>query len=227
MRTSLSKNTSPSPISSAGSILPPWSGMGGPRRERLPSRPSIRRRWRIRARRGLLLWIQPVSVCRCSLFQDRGQRLSQTRDGIAIAFTGWLFAAAADGLPAVVEDGMSRRSGSESTEPLAGRRVRSRTAKSSRISRHVAKSRCAGEWGGWGRLSEDGLGQHSPVSSEDPLGRRTTQLYRTEIGLLRRARSARSGVGIARRLREPSGPKTNVESGQQMHVVDQIRDPDR
>src|SRR5467141_564103 len=45
------------------------------------------------------------------------------------------------------------------------------TAKASRISRPAVKSRCAYEWGGWGRLSVDGLGQHSPVRSEDPWGR--------------------------------------------------------
>jgi hypothetical protein len=89
-------------------------------------------------------------------------------EGLRCRRRNWV--CAADGLPAVVEDCMSRRSGSESTEPLAGRRVRSRTAKAARISRHAAKSRCAGEWGGWGRLSEDGLGQHNPVSSEDPWG---------------------------------------------------------
>ena len=43
---------------------------------------------------------------------------------------------------------------------------RSRTAKASRISRPAVKSRCAGEGGGGGRLSEDGLGQHHP----DPSG---------------------------------------------------------
>ena len=32
------------------------------------------------------------------------------------------------------------------------------------------KSRCAGEWGGWGRLSEDGPGQHNPDPSEGPWG---------------------------------------------------------
>ena len=47
---------------------------------------------------------------------------------------------------------------------------RSRTAKASRISRHAAKSRCAREWGGWGRLSEDGPGQHNPDPSEGPWG---------------------------------------------------------
>jgi hypothetical protein len=47
---------------------------------------------------------------------------------------------------------------------------RSRTAKASRISRFAVKSRCAREWGGWGRLSDDGPGQHNPVSSEGPWG---------------------------------------------------------
>src|SRR3954452_5183355 len=47
---------------------------------------------------------------------------------------------------------------------------RSRTAKASRISRPAVKSRCAGEWGGWGRLSEDGPGQHNPDPSEGPWG---------------------------------------------------------
>jgi hypothetical protein len=44
-------------------------------------------------------------------------------------------------------EGMS----SESAEPLAGRRGAPRPAKASRISRSAAKSRCACEWGGWGR----------------------------------------------------------------------------
>ena len=47
---------------------------------------------------------------------------------------------------------------------------RSRTAKASRRSRPAVKSRCAGEWGGWGRLSEDGPGQHNPDPSEGPWG---------------------------------------------------------
>ena len=51
---------------------------------------------------------------------------------------------------------------------------RSRTAKVSRISRRAAKSRCACERGGWGRLSDDGSGQHNPASSEDPWGRWST-----------------------------------------------------
>ena len=40
----------------------------------------------------------------------------------------------------------------------------------SRISRHAAKSRCAHEWDGWGRLSDDGPGHYNPDPSEDPWG---------------------------------------------------------
>ena len=46
-----------------------------------------------------------------------------------------------------------------------------RTAKAPRISRSAAKSRCACEWGGWGRLSVDGPGHYNPARSEDPWGR--------------------------------------------------------
>ena len=48
---------------------------------------------------------------------------------------------------------------------------RSRTAKASRISRRAVKSRCACEWGGWGRLSDDGPGHYNPDPSEGPWGR--------------------------------------------------------
>jgi hypothetical protein len=61
-------------------------------------------------------------------------------------------------LPGVVEDGMSRRMGSESVEPLGGRLGVVCTAKASGISRIAVKSGCACEWGGWGRLSVDGPG---------------------------------------------------------------------
>ena len=43
------------------------------------------------------------------------------------------------------------------------------TAKASPISRETVKWGCAREWGGWGRLSEDGPGQHNPDRSEGPL----------------------------------------------------------
>ena len=55
--------------------------------------------------------------------------------------------------------------------PRAARR--SRTAKASRITDCVGKSRRACEWDGWGRLSGDGPGQNNPDRSEDPWGRAT------------------------------------------------------
>jgi hypothetical protein len=48
------------------------------------------------------------------------------------------------------------------------------TAKASRISRRAVKSRCACEWGRWGRLSVDGSGQNNPNRSEGPWGRAAT-----------------------------------------------------
>ncbi len=50
----------------------------------------------------------------------------------------------------------------------------------SRISRQAAKSGCAREWGGWGRLSDDGPGQHNPDRSEGPWGRAVGSA-RTEV----------------------------------------------
>jgi hypothetical protein len=40
-----------------------------------------------------------------------------------------------------------------------------------RINRSAAKSRCAGEWGAWGRLSDDGPGHYNPDRSEGPWGK--------------------------------------------------------
>src|ERR1700751_6316854 len=61
-------------------------------------------------------------------------------------------------LPGVVEDGMSGKNGQQKPGTARGSPRRSRTAKASHISRHAVKSRCAREWGGWGRLSDDGPG---------------------------------------------------------------------
>src|SRR5260370_42401709 len=58
------------------------------------------------------------------------------------------------------------------------RHMRICTAKASRISRETVKSGCACEWGGWGRLSEDGPGQHNPDRSEGPWGRAADPLAR-------------------------------------------------
>ena len=52
------------------------------------------------------------------------------------------------------------------------------TARASGISRESVKSGCAREWGGWGRLSEDGPGQHNPDRSEGPWGRAADPLAR-------------------------------------------------
>src|SRR5713226_2206038 len=73
-------------------------------------------------------------------------------------------------LPEVGEDGMSGRNVQRKLGTTRGSPRRSRTAKASRISRHAVKSRCAREWGGWGRLSDDGPGHYNPNPSEGPWG---------------------------------------------------------
>ena len=73
-------------------------------------------------------------------------------------------------LPEVREGGMSGRNEQRKPGTTRGSPRRSRTAKASRISRHAAKSRCAHEWDGWGRLSDDGPGHYNPDPSEDPWG---------------------------------------------------------
>lgn len=73
-------------------------------------------------------------------------------------------------LPGVIENGMPGRSGQRKPGTTRGSPRRPRTAKASRISHLAAKSRCACGWGGWGRLSDDGPGQHNPDPSEDPWG---------------------------------------------------------
>src|ERR1700693_4529737 len=75
------------------------------------------------------------------------------------------------GLPGVGEDGMPGRNAQRKLGTTRGSPRRSRTAKASRISRHAVKSRCAREWGGWGRLSDDGPGHYNPDPSEGPWGR--------------------------------------------------------
>ena len=73
-------------------------------------------------------------------------------------------------LPGVREGGMSGRNVQRKPGTTRGSPRRSRTAKASRISRHAVKSRCAHEWGGWGRLSDHGPRQHNSNPSEDPWG---------------------------------------------------------
>ena len=74
------------------------------------------------------------------------------------------------GRPGVGEGGMSGRNEQRKPGTTRGSPRRSRTAKASRISRHAVKSRCACEWGGWGRLSDDGPGHYNPDLSEGPWG---------------------------------------------------------
>jgi hypothetical protein len=73
-------------------------------------------------------------------------------------------------LPGVREGGMSGRNERRKPGTTRGSPRRSRTAKASRISRRAVKSRCACEWDGWGRLSDDGPGHYNPDLSEDPWG---------------------------------------------------------
>jgi hypothetical protein len=73
-------------------------------------------------------------------------------------------------LPGVREGGMSGRNEQRKLGTTRGSPRRSCTAKASRISRRAVKSRCAHEWGGWGRLSDDGPGQNNPDPSEGPWG---------------------------------------------------------
>jgi hypothetical protein len=69
-----------------------------------------------------------------------------------------------------------QRTINESSEPLAGRLGSKRgTARAARISHRVVKSRCAGKWGAWGRLSDEGPGQNNPDRSEGPWGKAARQ----------------------------------------------------
>src|SRR5467141_2683664 len=80
-------------------------------------------------------------------------------------------------LPGVIEDGMPGWNVQRKPGTTRGSLRRSRTAKASRISRHAVKSRCAREWDGWGRISDDGSGHYNPDLSEGPLGRRSNDLH--------------------------------------------------
>ena len=76
--------------------------------------------------------------------------------------------------PGILEYNMQRRNNQRkpgTTRWSPRRRAVGRTARTSRINRAAAKSRCAGEWGGWGRLSDDGPGHYNPDRSEGPRGK--------------------------------------------------------
>jgi hypothetical protein len=75
--------------------------------------------------------------------------------------------------PGSVEDGMPGRN--EQRKPGTTRGSPRALPHSEGIAykRYATKSRCAREWGGWGRLSDDGPGQHNLVRSEGPRSRAT------------------------------------------------------
>jgi hypothetical protein len=102
---------------------------------------------------------------------------------------GWMQSADS---PGTYEDGRVSRNECESSEPLAGwlGRPLVGTAKAPHITCRAGKLWRAGEWGGWGRISDDGPGQHNPDRSEGPWGR-------AEKPLARRRRATR----VAPRLR--------------------------
>jgi hypothetical protein len=89
---------------------------------------------------------------------------------------------------------VQRKRGTTSRSPR-----RARTARASRISRRAAKSRCACEWGGWGRISVDGPRQNNSDRSEDPWGRA--------------AKSARTAVLKARHVPRHSTGCTTRQAG--------------
>jgi hypothetical protein len=78
---------------------------------------------------------------------------------------------AAPEFPGVVEGGMPRRNAQRKPGTTRGSPRPWGTAQALRISRHAVKSRCAREWGGWGRLSVEGPRQHNLDRSEGPWGR--------------------------------------------------------
>ena len=123
-----------------------------------------------------------------------------------------------EGFSGVLEDDMPRRNRQRKPGTTRGSPRRSRTAKAARINRYAAKSCCACEWDGWGRLSEDGSGQNNPNPSEDPWGRATVvactavcdriqppDLDQTELGITK----AHEGRRQTERRDEHAGSRLN------------------
>src|SRR5215831_6133437 len=112
-------------------------------------------------------------------------------------------------LPGVVGGGMPGRNGQRKTGTARGWPRRSRTAEASHISRSAMKLGCAREWGGWGRLSDDGR-DSKPDRSEGPWGRwvipprggAVHRVNRSDFGRInaeaRRAKTNRMSVSVCR-----------------------------
>src|SRR5215510_6487335 len=108
---------------------------------------------------------------------------------------------------------MPRKNGQRKPGTTRGSPRRSRTAKALRISRHAVKSRCARGWGGWGRLSDDGLRQQNSSQSEDPLGRRMYAGSSLKLAMFGKAPSERSALQPYRgkpAVRNDRGDRGNV-----------------
>lgn len=84
----------------------------------------------------------------------------------------------ADELSGVSEDDMPRRSRQRKLGTTGGSPRRSRTARASGISLKDGEVPMCRQWGGWGRLSDEGTGQNNPSRSEDPWGRAARPLER-------------------------------------------------
>jgi len=78
---------------------------------------------------------------------------------------------ATDGHSGVIESDMSRRNEQQKHGTTQGSPRLTGTAKALRITGPAGKSRRAQEWGGWGRLSDDGEGHYNPHRSEGPWGK--------------------------------------------------------
>jgi hypothetical protein len=78
---------------------------------------------------------------------------------------------AAEELPVVAEDDMSIENSQRKRGTSGGSPRQKCTARASRISRNAVKSGCAHQWGGWGRVSDEGPRQHNSDRSEGPWGK--------------------------------------------------------
>ena len=102
-----------------------------------------------------------------------------------------------------------RKEWQQKTGTARGWPRRSRTAEASHISRSAMKLGCAREWGGWGRLSDDGR-DSKPDRSEGPWGRwvipprggAVHRVNRSDFGRInaeaRRAKTNRMSVSVCR-----------------------------
>jgi hypothetical protein len=114
---------------------------------------------------------------------------------------------------------MSGRNEQRKLGTTRGSPRRSRTAKASRISRRAVKSRCACEWGGWGRLSVDGPGQHNPTSSEDPWGR--WSIHRMAVQYIASTDPTLGGSTLKHEGRRQTG-RRSVYAGSRLKLIDAL-----